>query len=83
MERQRFAKYYENHPESYNISKILKKDTETIKAPVKPEISSKTDSDFEKQQRSDRYAYLEKSIEMKIEVALMFLQRSRSHLQYI
>jgi len=79
----RFPKYYENHPESCENSKIIITDNEKMKFSTEPEISLKKDLAFEKKQRSDRYAYLEKSIEMKIEVALMFLQRSRSHLEYI
>jgi len=83
MIRLRFPLYYENQAESIDISEILSTSNEKIKSAIQPESPSKTDASFEKKQRSDSYAYLEKSIEMKIELALMYLNRSRANLQAI
>jgi len=83
MVQSRFPIYYENHSESYDISEILKTSNDKLKSAIKPEPPSKTDASFEKKQRSDGYAYLEKSIEMKIELAFMYLNRSRLYLESI
>lgn len=37
----------------------------------------------EKNRQADERAYLKQSVEMKIELALMYLNRSTAHLQYL
>lgn len=81
MIQSRFATYYENHPESNDVSKILKTSNENIKSAINPAIPSKKAIDLEKKLRNEQYAYLEKSIKMKIELALMYISRSHSYLQ--
>ncbi|MBC3795856.1 hypothetical protein [Acetobacterium tundrae] len=80
MIESRFATYYKNHPERHVLSKAH---NEKIKFTAIPELSAKIDSNFEKKLRSDKYAYLEQCVELKIEVALMYINRTHSNLQYI
>lgn len=73
----RFATYYENNPESRDISKVLKKNTE-IKSKIRSVNPSKETTDTEKKHQADERAYLKQSVEMKIAVALMYIDRSNS-----
>lgn len=81
MVRLRFATYYENHPETYDISQILKKNNDQIKAAAEVKITSPTERISEKNRQADERAYLKQSVEMKIELALKYLSRSTAHLQ--
>ncbi|MBI4856665.1 MAG: hypothetical protein L6276_05170 [Acetobacterium sp.] len=92
MVRLRFATYYENHPETYDISKILETSNDQIKSTidVKKEAleneqkkTARIAQVSEKNRQADERAYLKQSVEMKIELALMYLNRSTAHLQYL
>lgn len=83
MVRLRFATYYENHPETYDISKILEKSNDQIKTCIEVNKTTQIDQISEKNRQADERAYLKKSVEMKIELALMYLSRSTDHLQYL
>lgn len=92
MVRLRFATYYENHPETYDISKILEKSNDQIKSTIdikKDAIENEQKKTAtiarvsEKNRQADERAYLKQSVEMKIELALMYLNRSTTHLQYL
>lgn len=87
MVRLRFATYYENHPETYDISKILEKSNDKIKSTIELKKErkkpSQTDRVSEEKQLAYDGDYLKQSVEMKIELALMYLSRSNAHLQYL
>lgn len=83
MVRLRFATYYENHPETYDISKILATRNDKINAQLDLKKAPLTDRVSEKKSQEDEYTYLKQSVEMKIELALMYLKRSNAHLQYL
>lgn len=74
----RFATYYENNPESCDISRALKTSNPITKPKIKPVNSSNITSDTEKKRKADERAYLIQSVEMKIELALMYVDRSNS-----
>ncbi|MDD3305482.1 MAG: hypothetical protein PHO29_00080 [Acetobacterium sp.] len=83
MVQSRFATYYENHPETNDISLILETSNNTIKSSLRSNTPSKKEIALEKKQRADEWDYLKQSIEMKLELALLYLNRSNAHLQYL
>ncbi|WP_373482708.1 hypothetical protein [Acetobacterium sp.] len=83
MVQSRFATYYENHPETNDISLILETSSTTSKSPHRTTTHSKKEIALAKKQRADEWDYLKNSIEMKLELALMYLNRSNAHLQYL
>lgn len=92
MVQSRFATYYENHPETNDISLILETSDTTNKSPHRATTNksphrattpSKKEIALAKKQRADEWDYLKNSIEMKLELALMYLNRSNAHLQYL
>lgn len=83
MVQSRFATYYENHPETNDISLILEASNTANKSPHRASTPSKKEIALAKKQRADEWDYLKNSIEMKLELALMYLNRSNAHLQYL
>lgn len=83
MVQSRFATYYENHPETNDISMILETSNTLNKSPQHATTPSKKEIAMAKKQRADEWDYLKNSIEMKLELALMYLNRSNAHLQYL
>lgn len=83
MVQSRFATYYENHPETNDISIILETSNTTNKSPLRSSVLSKKEIALAKKQRADEWDYLKNSIEMKLELALMYINRSNTHLQYL
>ncbi|MDO9491002.1 hypothetical protein [Acetobacterium sp.] len=83
MVQSRFATYYENHPETNDISIILETSNTTNKSPLHSSDLSKKEIALAKKQRADEWDYLKNSIEMKLELALMYINRSNTHLQYL
>ena len=83
MVRLRFATYYQNHPETYDISKTLEKNNYQIKTAVEVKEILPTVQVLENDRQTDELAYLKQNVEMKIELALMYLKRSTTHLQYL
>lgn len=83
MVQSRFATYYENHPETNDISLILETSNETPKSTQQSNTPSKKEIALAKKQRADEWNYLKNSIEMKLEMALIYLNRSNAHLQYL
>jgi hypothetical protein len=83
MVQSRFATYYENHPETNDISLILETSNTINKSPLRTGTPSKKEIALAKKQRADEWDYLKNSIEMKLELALMYLNRSNAHLQYL
>jgi len=83
MVQSRFATYYENHPETNDISLILETSNTINKSPHRATTLSKKEIALAKKQRADEWDYLKNSIEMKLELALMYLNRSNTHLQYL
>lgn len=79
----RFATYYETHPESSNLSLILGDKNHQNNSNQKNKSNQKKSGTSKSQKKSDEFAYLQKSVEMKIDLALLYLNRSMSHLQYI
>lgn len=83
MVESRFATYYENHPETNDISLILETSSTKNKYPHRKSTPSKKEIALAKKQRADEWDYLKNSIEMKLEVALLYLNRSNAHLRYL
>ncbi len=83
MVQSRFATYYENHPETNDISIILETSNTINKSPLRSSALSKKEIALAKKQRADEWDYLKNSIEMKLELALMYINRSNTHLQYL
>lgn len=83
MVQSRFATYYENHPETNDISLILETSNNTIKSSLRSNTPSNKEIALAKKQRADEWDYLKQSIEMKLELALLYLNRSNAHLQYL
>ncbi|WP_303867709.1 hypothetical protein [Acetobacterium wieringae] len=81
MVQSRFATYYENHPETSDISLILKTCKNQTITPCHTSTPSKNEIALAKKQRSDEWDYLKNSIEMKLELAFLYLNRSNAHLQ--
>ncbi len=81
MVQSRFATYYENHPETNDISLILKTGNNQTITPCLTSTPSKKEIALAKKQRSDEWDYLKKCIEMKLELAFLYLNRSNAHLQ--
>jgi|ADurb_H2B_03_Slu_FD_contig_111_105462_length_5457_multi_5_in_0_out_0_1 hypothetical protein len=78
MVNQRFSTYYETHPESSNLSLILSENSkQSSRSILKKSHTPKT------QKKSTDFADLQKSVEMKIELALLYLNRSTACLQQI
>lgn len=83
MVQSRFATYYENHPETNDISLILETSKASNQSAQRSNTPSKKEIALAKKQRADEWNYLKNSIEMKLEVALMHINRSNAHLQYL
>ena len=83
MVQSRFATYYQNHPETNDISLILETSSTTNKSPLRATSLSQKEIARAKKQRADEWDYLKNSIEMKLELALMYLNRPNAHLQYL
>lgn len=83
MVQSRFATYYENHPECYEITTILKKSNEKIKSALKLPVDSPAEKSINVMFLADEQAYLMKSVVLKIELAMLYLDRSNMHLRYL
>ncbi|MBU4541104.1 MAG: hypothetical protein KJ774_07765 [Firmicutes bacterium] len=83
MVQSRFATYYENHPETNDISLILGTSKTIDKSQLRSNLPTKKEIALAKKLRTDEWAYLKNSIEMKLELALMYLNRSNTHLQHL
>ena len=81
MIRSRFSTYYQNHPESYDISSLLK----TSVVQRKPESYSRVSELTRKKKAAEAQCsdceFFQKCVEAKVEKALLCLQRSSLSLQ--
>ncbi len=81
MVQSRFATYYENHPETNDISLILETGNHKNNSSLHSDTTSKKETAQTKNQLAEEWDYLKKSIDMKLELALLYLNRSNSLLQ--
>lgn len=80
MYRLRFETYYKSHPEYRDISKIKASSNQKIK-PVEENINEK--AKLKCKENSMELKAIICNIETNLELALLNLKRSNSHLQYI
>ena len=78
MVNQRFSTYCETHPESSDLSLILTENSKQSNRSI--QINSGAPKT---QKKSDEFAELLKSIELKLDLALLYLNRSAAYLQHI
>lgn len=81
MIQSRFATYYQNNPETKDLSLIVKNSKTASKSSHPSKTPSKKELALAKKQRADERDYLRKSVEMKLELAFLYISRSNADLQ--
>lgn len=81
MIRSRFSTYYQNHPETYDISSWLNTSVVQQKTEFNCRISQLTSKKKAAKAQCSDCEFFQKCVEAKVEKALLCLQRSNLSLQ--